>query len=711
MDKETLRNFLVSAAVFFLVLWTLSTLLPSPSRPQLTPAGGAAQRGDERKGSAPSAAGEPEKPDEVEAGTAQSPSGETAATGFAVVEAASEQTRSMGAEPLNGMDAKAPASPYRMRLVLSNVGASVTSATMTDHAQTLGSDERYTLLAPIERPDGTRFRSLTIEKINIDGADVVLGDKKWHAGEVERYQKSGEQGQRLAFSITITESNKPALKLTRVYELPEQPKDLGRHDLRSTLAVENLTSKARRVLVSYLGGIGIRQTAGARSPVRYVDCGLFDGTRVNGERKSERAISLKPAEPVRLYPGLDQPPQARLAWAATDNTYFTATIAPLNRDGTDDASYLAEVTAVDLDGLSRTDDDVTVRFVTQAEPLHPDSVLRYPADIYLGEKDGEAFREIESYRRRNYYYQISQGFGWCTFSFLVELMIWLLNGLHFVTRDYGVAIIVLVLIVRSLLHPITKKGQVNMVRMQKKMGEFAPKVEELKKRYANDKVRLQQETMKLYREHGINPATQMLNCLPMALQMPIWFALFLSLSNNIELRHQPFLFTWIRDLTAPDALVTFSTPLVIPVVGWTLPSFNLLPLLVAFLMYLQQKLQPKTKPNPDASDQQRQQQEMMQKMMPMMSVMMLIFFYKMPSGLNLYIMFSSGFGAIEQYWIRKHIREREAAGTLDKAVAKAGQGLRRKRSGEMSWFERLQKMAEEAKKSQPRRPEKDKSRR
>jgi YidC/Oxa1 family membrane protein insertase len=198
----------------------------------------------------------------------------------------------------------------------------------------------------------------------------------------------------------------------------------------------------------------------------------------------------------------------------------------------------------------------------------------------------------------------------------------------------------------------------------------------------------------------------------MVLQMPIWIALFLSLSNNIQLRHQACVFLpWVKDLTAPDALYTFATPLVIPLVGWELPAFNLLPIFVSVLMYIQQKLQPKPKPNPNASDQQRQQQEMMQKMGPMMSVMMLLIFYKMPSGLNLYIMFSSLFGALEQHRIRKHIKEKEAAGTLNPVAKDTAATSKREHSGRMSWFGKLQKMAEQAHKKQARRPNKGKPRR
>lgn len=712
-DKDTLRNLLISAGVFFLVLWALQNILP-PLRPEPSSTPGEVGDMADRSGTSDRRAAEPiDASGRAEVAPADAPPASAATQApdrFAVIEADREQTLSMGAAPTNGIDPNAPPAPYRMRLVLSNVGASIESATVTDHAEELGSEERYTLLTPIDTEDGSRFRSLAVEQITIDNSEILLHDKRWHVGPVTPYESEAERGQRIEFWIEIHENDVPAIKLMRSFVLPQQAKDLHRHDLRSTLSVENLSQRPQKVIVTYRGGVGIRRTPGARMDDRYIDWGVFDGTRVDGSRQLQGKISGNVGRVLELF-SLRTAPNARFSWAATANTYFTATIAPLTPDGKDHPTYLSSVEARDLDGSPTTADDVTLSVVTRKEGLTPGGTATYRADIYLGEKDGDAFRTIEEYKRRNYYFQISKSFSVCTFGFLIELMIWLLNTIYFVTRDYGLAIIVLVLIVRTLLHPITKKGQVNMVRMQQRMGAFAPKVEELKKKFGNDKARLQQETMKLYREHGINPATQMLTCLPMFLQLPIWVALFLSLSNNIQLRHQPFvLFPWVNDLTAPDALFTFPTPITIPLVGWELPTFNLLPLLVALFMYLQQKLQPKPKPNPNATEQQRAQQEMMQKMMPLMSVMMLVFFYKMPSGLNLYIMFSSLFGAIEQHRIRKHVKEKETPGSATGPVQKP-KPPKPKRPGGMSFFEKLQKMAEEAKKAQPRRPKKGKSRR
>jgi len=712
MEKhETLRNLLLSAAVFVLVLWGSSKLMPPPRTPTAPPP--AASQGPP---AVTEASGLPTPPPPGDAVDPAAPPADRF-NGFTIEEAPDARILIMGFDPPTPPSSRKDydAAPYRMRLLLSNVGASIETAAMTDHAATLGSDERYTLLSPVD----DRYRSLAVEQINIEGTVLPLADKRWHVDELEPYETEGEKGQQATFRLDIEKNGVPALRLIRTYRLPVQPVSTRRHDLFTQLRVENLADQPLRVVLTTRGGVGV-PLAGTRGDDRYVDWGVFDGERVNGMRKLKTEASRDPTRPIKLFSPSDRETQ-RLSWAATANTYFTCTIAPLAREAGGPAPYLADVSAIDLDGDAFTTSDVTVRFVSRPETIASRSALSYPTEVYLGEKDGISFHQVAAYQERNYYFQIAQGFGWCTFTWLVELMVWLLNHLYVVTRDFGFAIIILVLIVRVLLHPITKKGQVNMVRMQHSMGQLAPKLEEIRKKHANDKAKLQQETMQVYREQGINPASQMLTCLPMFIQMPIWVALFLSLSNNIHMRHEPAFWglTWIQDLTAPDALIPFSAPFTIPLVGWQVAAFNLLPILVALFMYTQQKLQPKPAPNPNMSDQQRQQQEMMQKMMPMMSIMMLILFYNGPSGLNLYIMFSSLFGTIEQHRIRKHIKDREAAGTLHKTPAESG-GPRRmadrweepKPKGRIqAWFAQLQKMAENAQKAQPKRPAKGKARR
>jgi YidC/Oxa1 family membrane protein insertase len=700
-DNDTLRNLFIAAAVFFAVLYIGSKLLPRMPRPpadtqQTGQAGDGAPGPSDETGTAQPA------PTTTPPGEPQ-PSAETVdRSPFMVEGAEKELTVSLGSapstEPPKGKKPKED--PYRMSLTLSNVGASIDTATMTDHKEELKKPEPYKLLVPVETEDGTLCRSLAVEKVNIDGQDVPLDRAKWTLRKEEI-----DNGERAIFGIQVEQDGVPVLKITRTFTLPQQSIKSGRHDLYSDLDVTDVSEEPHQVILTFGGGVGVPK-ADPTMDDRVVDYAVCSPTMnvPEGQRKKSAQIAKAEDASIKLYEAATAPTGEQLSWAATGNKYFTCTIAPLGPEGQGAGDYIASLQAFDLDESAETADDIALHFVTQRVLIQPDETRSFPAAIYLGEKDHKSFKTIEEYKSRNYYYQIAKYIPFCTFSPLVEMMIWMLNGMHSIwPHNFGLAIMVLVLIVRAILHPITKKGQVNMVRMQKRMGELQPKLEEIKKKYANDKTRLQQEQMKLYREEGINPAGQLFTCLPMLLQMPIWVALFYSLRQNIDIRHQPFIL-WIRDLTAQDALFTFSSPINVLIAH--IDSFNLLPILLAIAMFIQQKLMPKPKPNPTATDQQKQQQEMMQKMGPMMSVMMLIFFYKMPSGLNLYILSSTVLGALEQHFIRKHIKKHEEAGTLVKPAKKKGgiAGRTRKRRLKMpGWWGRLEAAAERAQKEKLKR--------
>ena len=163
--------------------------------------------------------------------------------------------------------------------------------------------------------------------------------------------------------------------------------------------------------------------------------------------------------------------------------------------------------------------------------------------------------------------------------------------------------------------------------------------------------------MALYKNQGVSP---LFGCLPMLIQLPIWIALWSGISASVELRHAAFLPVWITDLAAPDQLIGFGGKiLTVPLLGGMIGpvrSFNLLPLLLCVAMYFQAKSTQMG--GATSSPQQESTQRMMKFMMP---VMMLLFFYNAPSGLTMYIMTSVFGGVAEQYVIRKHIREKEAA--------------------------------------------------
>ncbi len=191
---------------------------------------------------------------------------------------------------------------------------------------------------------------------------------------------------------------------------------------------------------------------------------------------------------------------------------------------------------------------------------------------------------------------------------LCVILLPILNGLFFIFRNYGVAIIILTILVRLIFWPLTRKSNESM----KKMGAIQPKIKELQEKFKDDPQKLQQETMKFYRENNINP---MASCLPMLIQIPVFIALFVVLRSATELRFAPFL--WIADLSEPENILKGVIPGV--------PAINLLPFVMAGTMFLQSKLTP--------SMGDPKQQKMMMWMMPLM---MFFMFYSMPSALLLY---------------------------------------------------------------------------
>jgi YidC/Oxa1 family membrane protein insertase len=207
------------------------------------------------------------------------------------------------------------------------------------------------------------------------------------------------------------------------------------------------------------------------------------------------------------------------------------------------------------------------------------------------------------------------------------------------------------------------------------MSKLAPKAEEIKQKYADNKAEMQKHMTQLYKE---DVAAPIMGCLPMLLQMPIWIALYSAIYAGIEFRGAKFLPFWITDLSSVDALFYFpATVETIPFIGSFIgTTFNLLPILLAVAMVAQQKLTPA--PSAAANPQAAQQQKMMMWMMP---VMMLLFLYRAPSGLNLYIMSSTFAGVVEQYVIKKHIQEKEAleqAGLVP-TTSKMGGKLKKKK--------------------------------
>ena len=203
-------------------------------------------------------------------------------------------------------------------------------------------------------------------------------------------------------------------------------------------------------------------------------------------------------------------------------------------------------------------------------------------------------------------------------------MVWVLNLFYSLIPNYGVAIILLTFLVRILFWPLTHKSTIGMRKMQ----EIQPLLKEIQAKYKGNPQRLQQETWQLYREHKVNPLS---SCLPMLVQIPVFFALFVVLRGAVELRYAPFL--WIKDLSQPEALFASWFPF---------GGLNILPILMAVTMALQSALTPSTG--------DKSQQRMMMVFMP---IMMLFMFYNFASALSLYWTLSQVISIAQTWWIRK----------------------------------------------------------
>ncbi len=212
-------------------------------------------------------------------------------------------------------------------------------------------------------------------------------------------------------------------------------------------------------------------------------------------------------------------------------------------------------------------------------------------------------------------------YGW--FWFFAEPLLWILNILNSFVMNYGVAIILLTILLRLLMWPLTRKSYVSSIAMQR----MQPEMQRIQKLYANDKMRLQMEMMNLYKTHKTSP---MSGCLPMLIQIPIFFALYKALLVSVNMRNAHFL--WISDLAAMD------------------PYF-ILPILMGVTMWLQQYLQAGHNKNQNGNDMAAATGRVM-KWLP---IIFTIMFAWMPAGLVLYWTVSNIFGIVQMYIIKKQM--------------------------------------------------------
>lgn len=297
--------------------------------------------------------------------------------------------------------------------------------------------------------------------------------------------------------------------------------------------------------------------------------------------------------------------QGKVSWAGfVDNYFMTAIIPPAGTNQT----------------ITQQGTEKEVRTVLAAgiQPLPAHGSQNYAYSLYFGPKKFKILQDS------GFDLASAINYGW--FDVLAKPMLWLLNFFHQYSGNYGVAIILLTVLIKGAFWPITQKGMASMKNMQK----LQPKIAKLREKYKDDPAKMNQEMMTLYKTYKVNPVG---GCLPMLIQIPFFFALYRVLMAAIELRHAPFML-WINDLSAPDRLW----------IGFDLPYLHGIPILTLLMggsMYLQQKMTPTTVDPAQA------------RIMQFLPVVFTFMFINFASGLVLYWFVNNLLSILQQYLINR----------------------------------------------------------
>ena len=244
--------------------------------------------------------------------------------------------------------------------------------------------------------------------------------------------------------------------------------------------------------------------------------------------------------------------------------------------------------------------------------IQPNTTEKLTSKLWTGPKLQNEMGQVADHL------DLTVDYGWAWF--IAKPLFWLLTFIQQLVHNWGVAIICVTLVVKAILYPLTKAQYTSMAKMRM----LQPKLQEMRERFGEDRQRMSQEMMKLYKDEKVNPLG---GCLPLLLQMPIFIALYWTFMEAVELRHAPF-FGWIQDLSAQD-------------------PYYILPILMGASMFLLQKMSPTPAADP-----------MQQKIMNFMPLMFMAFFLWFPAGLVLYWLVSNLITIIQQQLIYRGLEKK-----------------------------------------------------
>lgn len=400
------------------------------------------------------------------------------------------------------------------------------------------------------------------------------------------------------------------------------------YELVLTVTFRNLQSEATTVDYVLQGPVSLPlEDADNSSKYRDIRLGFLEpnGRIDRGQMTATDVVDKDLAKKIEVW-------KRPLKYIGIDVKYFAALVEPLGDQLKSQSvtSYRAQLISSHTD---KKFSDISVLLDAQAklDPAGGDgATVSQQYLLFAGPKRQDLLAGVSA--------EAIVDFGYV--DIIARSMLWILNLFHSLGASYGVAIILLTVVVRMCMFPVSRHQAHNMQRMK----ELQPKIKELQAKHANDKEGMARAQMELFRKHNYNPLS---GCLPLFLQLPIFIGLYTALSSSVDLRMAKFL--WIDNLASPDAL--FPLGFVVPFFGWT--DFNLLPIISTGLMFFQQKMMMP----PPADEEQAMQQKMMNYMMVFMGAM----FYRVPAGLCIYFIASSVWGMVERWLLNKLSKDAPAA--------------------------------------------------
>lgn len=463
---------------------------------------------------------------------------------------------------------------YRVRISVN--GASFTSFILKKYRETVDENSPYKELIPQDFTNGI-IRTSMVDKSLVGLDEAVFSVTQ--AGD--RYEVR-ERKQSIEFNWIAGDGS----LLTKTYTF-----DPNSYLIDLKIALKNRSEKVLndKLVISVGKQIEESDGYGFVGPSALIDNRLEQIKIKNIEDQNEFAGSIK--------------------WIGVQDRYFISSIIP----------------ATETKGnmkLSRNDDVVVNRLINPSFELSPGSQQDFQFLIFMGPKSMALLDSLG--------HDLGKALNFGFFNFIAKPCLWFMHQIHNVIPNYGIAIILLTVFTKILLWPLGSKSYKSMSEMKK----LQPLMTEIREKYKDDKQKMNQELMALYRTYKVNPLG---GCLPMVLQIPVFFALYRMLYEAIELRHAPF-FLWINDLSAPDRLFDFgfSIPFMQPPYG-----IPVLTIIMGGTMLLQQKMSP-----PPGDPTQA-------KMMMLMPVVFTFIFINFSSGLVLYWLVNNILSISQQYYVQK----------------------------------------------------------